>query len=74
MAPVMKFQVLALGENSEAKFVEAEVFTAPPQGRASAAGAAAAPSPHRGRASEATTPVFSLKHRRGGEQCPANAS
>lgn len=46
MASVMKFQILSFGENSEAEFVEADVFTAPTEGRASAAGVAAASSPH----------------------------
>lgn len=69
MASVMKFQILSFGENSEAKLVEAEVFAAPPEGRASAAGVAAASPPHAGCADKTTPPGF-LNHHRGGEQCP----
>lgn len=57
MASVMKFQILSFGENGEAKLVEAEVFTAPPEGRASAAGIAAASPPHAGCADKTTPPV-----------------
>lgn len=67
MASVMKFQILSFGENGEAKFVEAQVVAAPPKGRVSAAGVAAASPPHACCPGEARS--AGLKHQRG-EQCP----
>lgn len=63
----MKFQILSFGENSEAKFIKAQVFTAPSKGRASAAGVAAASPPHACCLEE--TYSAGLKYHRG-EQCP----
>lgn len=46
MTSVMKFDVLSFGENSKAEFIEAQVFAASSNCRASAAGVAAASPPH----------------------------
>lgn len=64
---VMKFDVLSFGENSEAEFIETQVFAASSNRRASAAGVAAASPPHTCRWESVSNGL--LKHH-SGEQRP----